>query len=160
MLTGETKATIAYYSQEILAAKMTKAIGAFLLSGTSFVFGDFGLEVVALFALMVMDFSLGFLVAFTKREIESSEMRKGIFKFMLFGAAISVGQLLDVIMLSNGIGEMLANRVISFRTLIVAYLAINEAISILEHLGYFGVPLPKGVLLRLKRGRSVLDKTY
>ncbi len=156
MNSSEGQAIFVYYLHELFSYKFIKILGAFLMSGLSFIFGGFGSEVLALLVLMILDFVFGFLVAFVKKDIDSGEMRRGIFKFILFGVAIITGHLLDVVLSASGLGKLLQDNVINFKALIVAYLAINEGISILEHLSFFGVPLPRKIFLRLKKAQKNL----
>jgi len=48
----------------------------------------------------------------------------------------------------------------AFRTLVLSYLCVNEALSVLEHLAAIGVPLPRQLKHALERARKELDSPH
>ncbi|RST60239.1 holin [Siminovitchia terrae] len=101
------------------------AIITFLLGGWSPL-----LQVLVIF--IVMDYVLGFLVAATHGELNSSIGFKGIAKKVIILSLVAVAYAIDTIM---GDGTFIRDAVIFF------YLA-NELLSILETVGKTNLPVP------------------
>ncbi|RST56916.1 holin [Siminovitchia terrae] len=101
------------------------AIITFLLGGWSPL-----LQVLVIF--IVMDYVLGFLVAATHGELNSSIGFKGIAKKVIILSLVAVAYAIDTIM---GDGTLIRDAVIFF------YLA-NELLSILETVGKTNLPVP------------------
>lgn len=113
---------------EILIKSIVAVIGAiitFLLGGWSPL-----LQVLVIF--IVLDFVLGFLVAATHGELNSSIGFKGIAKKVIILSLVAIAYSIDTI---TGDGTFIRDAVIFF------YLA-NELLSILETVGKTNLPVP------------------
>ena len=109
----------------------------------------------SLLLLMVLDYVLGFARGWVTHRISSGKMKRGLFKFILYGIAIIV---------SVHINQALTVLIpyfagVNICPFLIAYLIINEALSVLEHLTYFGVPLPSKIVSRLRAYRDCIMNT-
>lgn len=103
----------------------------------------------ALIALWALDFILGFKRAWDCESISRLKFRNGLFKIVLYVITIAVMGLAEYSMGTVG-------TYFSLRNLTISYLCITEAMSCLEHLSFFGVPIPESVRKRLKAYRDCL----
>lgn len=129
---------------------LVKTAGSGLLTWGLALAGYPGQAFTALGVLLVLDFILGFSRAWRSHELSSAKIRSGICKFIVYGVAVVVMGLVDQGATIPGI---------SFRDLLIAYLCINEALSALAHLSFYGVPIPRGLLERLRKYREDLEQT-
>ncbi len=106
--------------------------------------------VMTLALFWAIDFCLGFARAVKTSTISASKMKSGAGKLVLYGFAIIVGHHLDGLLHS---GAHLTFP-LAIRDAVACYLAINESISIFEHMSFFGVPLPAPLLKRLRTYRD------
>lgn len=110
-----------------------------------FLFGDWDGLMLALAALIVMDYVSGVLAAIAEKRLSSEIGAKGIAKKVFMFLIVAVANIVDI----NVIGE---GHVLKSVT-VVFYIA-NECISLLENAGRLGVPVPKkllDVLAQLKK---------
>ena len=101
----------------------------------------------ALVLLMGLDVLGGLAQAFYEKRLNSSVMRKGLIRKTGYFAAIALAVLVD---------RALFQAQPAFRTLVLSYLCINEALSVIEHLAAVGVPLPRQLKHALERARKEL----
>ena len=102
----------------------------------------------ALVLLMGLDVLGGLIQAFYERKLNSSIMRRGLLRKSGYFAAIALAVLVD---------RALFQSAPAFRTLVLSYLCVNEALSILEHLAAVGVPLPAQLKHALEKLRHDMD---
>jgi toxin secretion/phage lysis holin len=106
----------------------------------------------ALVLLIGLDVAGGLAQAFYEKRLNSSIMRKGLIRKTGYFAAIALAVLMD---------RALFQSAPAFRTLVLSYLCVNEALSVLEHLAAIGVPLPaqlKHALEKLRHDMDIDDK--
>lgn len=111
-------------------------------------FGDLDGLMIALAALMVMDYISGVLAAVAQKKLSSEIGAKGIAKKVFMLLIVAVANIVDI----NVIGE---GHVLKSVT-IIFYIA-NECISLIENGGRLGVPVPNKlleVLEQLKSGKK------
>lgn len=111
-------------------------------------FGDLDGLMIALAALMVMDYVSGVLAAIAQKKLSSEIGAKGIAKKVFMLLIVAVANIVDI----NVIGE---GHVLKSVT-IIFYIA-NECISLIENGGRLGVPVPNKlleVLEQLKSGKK------
>ena len=101
----------------------------------------------ALVLLIALDVAGGLAQAFYERKLNSSIMRRGLIRKTGYFAAIALAVLVD---------RALFQAQPAFRTLVLSYLCINEALSVIEHLAAVGVPLPRQLKHALERARKEL----
>jgi toxin secretion/phage lysis holin len=102
----------------------------------------------ALVALIALDVLGGLVRAFYEKRLNSSIMRKGLIRKSGYFAAIALAVLVD---------RALFQSAPAFRTLVLSYLCVNEALSVLEHLAAIGVPLPAQLKHALEKLRREMD---
>jgi toxin secretion/phage lysis holin len=118
--------------------------GAFLV----WLFGGWDALAQALVLLIGLDVLGGLVQAFYERNLNSSIMRKGLIRKTGYFAAIALAVLMD---------RALFQSAPAFRTLVLSYLCVNEALSVLEHLAAIGVPLPAQLKRALEKLRHDMD---
>ena len=118
--------------------------GAFLV----WLFGGWDALAQALVMLIGLDVLGGLVQAFYERNLNSSIMRKGLIRKTGYFAAIVLAVLVD---------RALFQSAPAFRTLVLSYLCVNEALSVLEHLAAIGVPLPAQLKHALEKLRHDMD---
>jgi len=114
-----------------------KNILAALCAVMGFVFGDMDGLMIALVALIVLDYISGVMAAAVEKKLSSEVGAKGIAKKIFMLLIVAVANIVDI----NVIGE---GHVLKSVTM-VFYIA-NECISLLENAGRLGVPVPKKLL--------------
>jgi toxin secretion/phage lysis holin len=102
----------------------------------------------ALVALIALDVVGGLIQALYQKRLNSSIMRKGLIRKSGYFAAIALAVLVD---------HALFQAQPAFRTLVLSYLCVNEALSVLEHLAAIGVPLPAQLKHALEKLRREMD---
>lgn len=140
------------YFNELTLMPFLKGVLALALTFLAKMVGHPGSAAKWLFALMVMDFVLGFSRAWRLKTIQAVKLRSGAFKFFWYWVAISI-----FVMADAAIQPAIPVATV-FRDSFIAYLAVNEALSCIDHLAYFHVPVPKSFLTRLRRFRHELDR--
>lgn len=111
-------------------------------------FGDRDGLMIALAALMVMDYVSGVLAAIAQKKLSSEIGAKGIAKKVFMLLIVAVANIVDI----NVIGE---GHVL--KTVTVIFYIANECISLIENGGRLGVPVPNKlleVLEQLKTGKK------
>lgn len=114
-----------------------KSILAAICALFGFVFGDLNGLMIALVALIVLDYISGVLAAVVEKKLSSEVGAKGIAKKIFMLLIVAVANIVDI----NVIGE---GHVLKSVT-VVFYIA-NECISLIENAGRLGVPVPKKLL--------------
>lgn len=114
-----------------------KSILAAVCAVFGFVFGDLNGLMIALIALIVLDYISGVLAAVVEKKLSSEVGAKGIAKKIFMLLIVAVANIVDI----NVIGE---GHVLKSVT-VIFYIA-NECISLIENAGRLGVPVPKKLL--------------
>lgn len=114
-----------------------KSILAAICAMFGFVFGDLNGLMIALVALIVLDYISGVLAAVVEKKLSSEVGAKGIAKKIFMLLIVAVANIVDI----NVIGE---GHVLKSVT-VVFYIA-NECISLIENAGRLGVPVSKKLL--------------
>lgn len=102
-----------------------------------------------LFLLMVLDLCLGLARAWKRKNLRGSRIVSGAFKFFRYWVAVAV-----FVMADATLKKAFPGLPVSLRDTFIAYLAINEAFSCVDHLAFFGMPIPEGFLKRLRHYRE------
>ena len=114
-----------------------KSIIAAVCAMFGFVFGDLNGLMIALVALIILDYISGVIAAVVEKKLSSEVGAKGIAKKIFMLLIVAVANIVDI----NVIGE---GHVLKSVT-VVFYIA-NECISLIENAGRLGVPVPKKLL--------------
>jgi len=125
-----------------------KSLLAALASLVCALIGGWDVLAQALVLLIALDVGGGLAQAFYEKRLNSSTMRRGLLRKSGYFAAIALAVLID---------RALFQAQPAFRTLVLSYLCVNEALSVLEHLAAIGVPLPAQLKQALEKVRKELD---
>lgn len=125
--------------------ELIKKIIAAVCAVMGFVFGNMDGLMIALVALIVLDYISGVIAAAAEKKLSSEVGAKGIAKKIFMLLIVAVANIVDI----NVIGE---GHVLKSVTM-VFYIA-NECISLLENAGRLGVPVPKKLLDVLEQLRN------
>ena len=126
-----------------------KNILAALCAAAGFVFGDMNGLMIALIALIVLDYISGVLAAIAEKKLSSEVGAKGIAKKIFMLLIVAVANIVDINVICEG--HVLKSVTIIF------YIA-NECISLLENAGRLGVPVPKKLTAVLDKLREENNK--
>jgi len=135
----------------VLNGWQLKSVIAALASLFCALIGGWDVLAQALVLLIALDVAGGLAQAFYERKLNSSIMRRGLLRKSGYFAAIALAVLVD---------RALFQSAPAFRTLVLSYLCVNEALSVLEHLAAIGVPLPRQLKHALERARKELDSPH
>ncbi|MDR2166712.1 MAG: phage holin family protein [Clostridiales bacterium] len=118
------------------------------ISLAAYLFGALDALLLALMAMMGIDFVTGIIKAAVLKEVTSQKMFLGGARKIGIFFIVAVSNLVDNILELGGV----------LRTVTIAYFMANEAISLLENWSLMGLPIPKklkDVLIQLRdRGKS------
>lgn len=95
--------------------------------------GGIDVAIITLMTFMVLDYVTGMAKAYQSKSLDSNVGFKGVIK--------KCGELI-VVMVGVGIDNFLQTGGF-MRELVIYYLVLTEALSIIENLGSLGVPIPK-----------------
>ncbi|MBQ8933936.1 MAG: phage holin family protein [Lachnospiraceae bacterium] len=96
-----------------------------------------------LVAFMAFDYVTGLMCAVVEKKLSSEVGFKGIFKKICILIMVGIGNLIDVNVIGSGA---------VLRTAVIFFYLSNEGISILENVGFLGLPIPqklRDVLIQL-----------
>lgn len=129
------------------------AIKTFATAGlvsVSFLFdGALALQMQALFVLVILDFIFAIAAAHKTdgQKVESRKAIKTVYKLVLYFGLVSAANVTELalpgIFILQGIDET-----------VIAFLALTELISVLEHAAEYGLDVPKRLLGQLKEYKS------
>ena len=115
----------------------------------SFLFGDMEGLMVALIALIVLDYISGVIAAAVEKRLSSGVGAKGIAKKIFMLLIVALANIVDINVIGDG--HVL-------KTVTVVFYICNECISLIENAGRIGVPVPKKLLDVLEQLRDKDDK--
>lgn len=102
-----------------------------------------------LFSLLLCDLALGMTRAWKTNTFRGARITRGAFKFFRYWMAVAVFVLTD-----GAMKKAFPALPVSISDTFIAYLAINEAFSCVDHLAFFGMPVPEAFLKRLHNYRA------
>ena len=114
-----------------------KNIMAAVCTLISFLFGDMEGMLIALIALVILDYISGVIAAAVEKRLSSAVGAKGIAKKIFMLLIVALANIVD----SNVIGD---GHVL--KTVTIVFYICNECISLIENAGRIGVPVPKKLL--------------
>ena len=115
----------------------------------SFLFGDMEGLMVALIALIILDYISGVIAAAVEKRLSSEVGAKGIAKKIFMLLIVALANIVDINVVGDG--HVL-------KTVTVVFYICNECISLIENAGRIGVPVPKKLLDVLEQRRDKDDK--
>lgn len=122
-----------------------KNIMAGLCTILSFLFGDMEGLMVALIALIILDYISGVIAAAVEKRLSSEVGAKGIAKKIFMLLIVALANIVDINVIGDG--HVL-------KTVTVVFYICNECISLIENAGRIGVPVPKKLLDVLEQLRD------
>lgn len=126
-----------------------KNILAWICTLLSFLFGDMEGLMVALIALIILDYISGVIAAAVEKRLSSEVGAKGIAKKIFMLLIVALANIVDINVIGDG--HVL-------KTVTVVFYICNECISLIENAGRIGVPVPKKLLDVLEQLRDRDDK--
>ena len=114
-----------------------KNILAWICTIISFLFGDMEGLMVALIALIILDYISGVIAAAAEKRLSSEMGAKGIAKKIFMLLIVALANIVDINVIGDG--HVL-------KTVTVVFYICNECISLIENAGRIGVPVPKKLL--------------
>ena len=126
-----------------------KNIMAGICTVLSFLFGDMEGLMVALVALIILDYISGVIAAAVEKRLSSEVGAKGIAKKIFMLLIVALANIVDINVIGDG--HVL-------KTVTVVFYICNECISLIENAGRIGVPVPKKLLDVLEQLRDRDDK--
>lgn len=122
-----------------------KQIMAAICTLISFLFGDMEGLMVALIALIILDYISGVIAAAVEKRLSSEAGAKGIAKKIFMLLIVALANIVDINVIGDG--HVL-------KTVTVVFYICNECISLIENAGRIGVPVPKKLLDVLEQLRD------
>lgn len=122
-----------------------KSIMAWICTVLSFLFGDMKGLMVALIALIILDYISGVIAAAVEKRLSSEVGAKGIAKKIFMLLIVALANIVDINVIGDG--HVL-------KTVTVVFYICNECISLIENAGRIGVPVPKKLLDVLEQLRD------
>ena len=114
-----------------------KNIMAAVCTLISFLFGDMEGMLIALIALIILDYISGVIAAAVEKRLSSAVGAKGIAKKIFMLLIVALANIVDTSVIGDG--HVL-------KTVTVVFYICNECISLIENAGRIGVPVPKKLL--------------
>ena len=139
-----------YLSQTFTVTKLKMCLSV-LYSWFAYIVWWIDLMVQSMYVLLILDFVLGFAIAWQSHTISKKKMQLGIVKIVTYSLTLIVIHYADIATMSSSIAW------VWIREIGVWYLAINEALSCLKHLSSFWVPLPWNLIAKLEWYRDNLN---
>lgn len=136
---------LSIYWRALMDHGFLKLLWATALSGVTMLFGRPSPLLVMLLGIMIMDFVLGFAHACRAGTVSGERIKGGMLKIFMYFVGVGVIMIVD-----NTAGHVIQMVHIPMLDMFVAYLVVHEALSCLNHLSYFGVPIPARVVSYLK----------
>lgn len=122
-----------------------KNILAWICTIISFLFGDMEGMLIALIALIILDYISGVIAAAVEKRLSSAVGAKGIAKKIFMLLIVALANIVDINVIGDG--HVL-------KTVTVVFYICNECISLIENAGRIGVPVPKKLLDVLEQLRD------
>ena len=118
-----------------------KNIMAAVCTVISFLFGDMEGMLIALIALIILDYISGVIAAAVEKRLSSEVGAKGIAKKIFMLLIVALANIVDINVIGDG--HVL-------KTVTVVFYICNECISLIENAGRIGVAVPKKLLAVLE----------
>ena len=122
-----------------------KNIMAAVCTLISFLFGDMEGMLIALIALIILDYISGVIAAAVEKRLSSAVGAKGIAKKIFMLLIVALANIVDINVIGDG--HVL-------KTVTIVFYICNECISLIENAGRIGVPVPKKLLDVLEQLRD------
>jgi phage-related holin len=107
---------------------------------------------LSLLSLLMADLALGVIRSWRQQTFRGKRLVVGAFKFFRYWVAIALFVTAD-----QALEKAIPGFDVNLSNFFIAYLSMNELGSCLEHLAYFGLPMPDPMKQRLQKYREVLS---
>lgn len=141
------------YLIKIFSLKTFKTVISIIVMTLSFLTGEINLWIIACWILYITDTIFGLCIAMYRWVFDWNKLRSWIIKFILYGVAIIVGHMIDLLVLHETVE-------FGARNIIVIYLWVTEALSILKHMAKLWLHIPLKLINRLEGIQDELDKPW
>ena len=139
--------TLTRILDELMRESIFKAVFSAIGSVVASMLGGVSTLVIVLFMLLCVDFILGFIRAWKGNAVNGGKMRAGAYKMIFYAFAVFVVAAVEHAVRSCGVP-------FPVRDFFLAFLCVNEALSCMEHLAFFGVPFPTRLREKLRNYRD------
>lgn len=113
-----------------------------------------------LLVLVLTDVATGFIAAWYNKEVSSKVLRRGLINKTFYIVFIWLGVLADRVVLdTTGNYITIGGHIILLRNVIVAYLMLEELVSVLENAANMGLPVPSWLRSVLKQVSDVANSS-
>jgi toxin secretion/phage lysis holin len=109
--------------------------------------GGFDVAIRALLILLILDFIMGFSIAFRDHKLSRKKMMAGLYKMMVYFVGVSMAHWTDILIFHTTVEFW-------FQNFIIVYLWVNESLSIIKHMNDFWVKVPIQLIQRLESYRD------
>ena len=132
--------------KEVLLDNLTlKSVFAGIGGCSAWMLGGIDAALLALTILYVTDFALGFYRAWENGTYNSCKFRRGLCKFILYAVVVMSAHMLDL-----ALADPLPFISTYVRDFMVAFICINEFLSVCRHLGELGMHVPQKLIVKLE----------
>jgi toxin secretion/phage lysis holin len=125
-------------------------IVALIMTGLTFLFGEFNGMLAALIAFIIIDYITGIVAAAFNKKLSSAKGAKGIAKKVAILLIVTLGHIIDVNIIGSGS---------YLQTMIILFYIANEGISIIENAHTLGLPIPAKLVEILEQIKQKSDDT-
>lgn len=141
------------YLVQILSMPYIKLIISAIWMTISFLIGDVNIWLIACWVLYLTDMFFGLTINAYHWTFDWHRLRKWIFKFILYSVAIIVWHMIDLIVV---------HRAVEFggQNIIILYLGVTEALSVLRHLAKLWLNIPLKLIKRLEGMRDEMNTPW
>lgn len=141
------------YLAQIFSLKTIKTVLSGIIMVLSFLIWEMNIWLFACWILYLSDMFLGLWIAVYKWIFDWHKLRKWVIKFILYGVAIIVWHMLDLLVIHNTVE-------FGARYIIVIYLGVTEALSVLKHLAWLWLHIPLKLINRLEGMRDEMNTPW
>lgn len=131
-------------------ANFLKTLSAVLCGLAGFLFGEMDGLLIALIAMICLDYITGLIVGAAQHRLNSHVGFVGLAKKSLILVIVAVAHIVD--------SQVLGGSAAVFRSAACGMYIANEGLSILENAGKLGLPLPKKLKSMLEQLKNDADK--
>ena len=139
--------TLAAYWNEMMQDILFKGLCSTICAVVAGMFGGVAALMTVLFLLLCCDFLLGFWRAWRCHCVSARKARAGALKMVFYAIAVFVMAAVEHAVRNCGAP-------LPVRDVFLAFLCVNEGLSCLDHLSFFGVPVPARIRDRLRSYRE------
>lgn len=131
-------------------ANFLKTLSAVLCGLAGFLFGEMDGLLIALIAMICLDYITGLTVGAAKHRLNSKTSFIGLAKKAMILMIVAEAHIIDRYVLGGGVSV--------FRSAVCGLYLASEGLSILENAGKLGLPMPKKLKSMLEQLKTVSDK--